>query len=265
MCYKVYPYKQGSKSAKELASALKGRVLRLQGSAYVPADSDPVINWGNQSPLPYILPFLRWNGDINALQSASNKRSFFENMADTSVIPHFWTNRNNIPSDAYPVVCRTLLNSHSGNGIVIANTPEELVNAPLYVEYVKKKDEYRVHLGRCRVFVGGDDHSETDNGWSTSTSIIAVQRKARRTEHENPNWQIRNLANGFVYVRNNVNPPAAVVEAAKIAFSKFNLDFGAVDVIWNDNAKRAFVLEINTAPGLEGQTITDYANFFTGE
>jgi D-alanine-D-alanine ligase-like ATP-grasp enzyme len=37
------------------------------------------------------------------------------------------------------------------------------------------------------------------------------------------------------------------------------LDFGAVDVIWNEKQQRAYVLEVNTAPGLEGQTVDDYA------
>jgi D-alanine-D-alanine ligase-like ATP-grasp enzyme len=43
------------------------------------------------------------------------------------------------------------------------------------------------------------------------------------------------------------------------------LDFGAVDVIWNAQKEKPYVLEINTAPGLEGQTIADYAAFFSGD
>ena len=40
------------------------------------------------------------------------------------------------------------------------------------------------------------------------------------------------------------------------------VDFGAVDVVWNQQNGQAYVLEINTAPGLAGQTITSYANAF---
>jgi glutathione synthase/RimK-type ligase-like ATP-grasp enzyme len=40
------------------------------------------------------------------------------------------------------------------------------------------------------------------------------------------------------------------------------LDFGAVDVIWNERQQRAYVLEINSAPGLEGTTIDDYVRYF---
>jgi len=33
-------------------------------------------------------------------------------------------------------------------------------------------------------------------------------------------------------------------------------------VIWNVQENRPYVLEINTAPGLEGSTVTDYKEFF---
>jgi D-alanine-D-alanine ligase-like ATP-grasp enzyme len=89
-----------------------------------------------------------------------------------------------------------------------------------------------------------------------------VQQKKRRHDHDNPNWQVRNHANGFIYARSDVNPPAAVLDAAKKALAATGLDFGAVDVIWNQHAGRAFVLEINTAPGLEGTTVEEYKEFF---
>ena len=44
------------------------------------------------------------------------------------------------------VICRTVLNGHSGAGIVVANSEEEVVDAPLYTLYVPKKEEYRVHV-----------------------------------------------------------------------------------------------------------------------
>jgi D-alanine-D-alanine ligase-like ATP-grasp enzyme len=36
------------------------------------------------------------------------------------------------------------------------------------------------------------------------------------------------------------------------------LDFGAVDVIYNRAQDKAYVLEVNTAPGLEGSTLDNY-------
>lgn len=256
--YRVLPYMQGSKSAKALAEALGGKVLKLDGSKYVYKDGDVVINWGYTlcaqriddmtKHLTYPDSAKIHNWQENRMRGASNKLLFFNNMKEScsEIIPRFWTSKDSIPPDAYPVVCRTVLAGHSGAGIVIASCPSELVAASLYVQYVKKKDEYRVHLGRK----------------NEDPEIIAVQRKARSNSAQNVNWQVRSHNNGFVFVRNNVNPPPCVIEAAVKSFTASSLDFGAVDVIWNEQQEKAYVLEINTAPGLEGQTIQDYATFF---
>lgn len=244
--YRILPYRQGSKGAKALADALGGRVLKLEGSSFQKKMGDVVINWGN------IDQFNKATFNAVDLRSATNKRSFFLKMRDSGnadIIPRFFTSRQDIPGDAYPIVCRTVLAGHSGEGIVIAQTPDDLVDAPLYVAYVKKQDEYRIHVGKS-----GD-----------GVSIIAVQRKARR--HDTPdsevNWKVRNHQNGFVYVRQNVNPPACVLEVAKRALEVSGLDFGAGDVIYNAQQEKAYVLEINCAPGIEGTTVQDYVNFFT--
>ncbi len=258
--FRILPYKQGSKSAKALSEELGGKVLKLQGSKFKCKYSDIVVNWGNTDcsdivdKITYHLEYpdnvrmLNWMPHL--LKRATNKLKFFELIKENhpEIIPKFWSHKHEIPDDAYPIVCRTVLAGHSGAGIVIANDSSELVNAPLYVKYIKKKDEYRVHLGR----------SSNPN----ESKVIALQRKAVPTGYTAKSWQVRNLANGFIFVRNNVNPPASVVSVAKKAFQETELDFGAVDVIWNEQKEKAYVLEINTAPGLEGQTIKDYGDFF---
>lgn len=248
---RILPYRQGSKGAKALAEALGGKVLKLEGSKFKPRSSDIIINWGNTSE--YRPEFLNAEGFYNLpsnLKNASNKLKFFQKLKETNheLIPAFYTSKADIPNDAYPIVCRTVLAGHSGEGIVIADKPEDLVEAPLYVKYVKKQEEYRIHVGK-------------KNG----TSIISVQRKARRlsVEDADVNWKVRNLAGGFVFVREGVVPPEQVLGAAKAALEAIDLDFGAVDVIWNSHQQKAYVLEVNTAPGLEGQTIDDYKRFFT--
>lgn len=249
MRVRVLPYKQGSKSARALADAMGGRVLRLRESRFRPREDDLIINWGSSVDLPTLTGKTKIN-DPKKISYASNKLSFFIKLGEVApeIIPPFWTqeNKESIPVGAYPIVCRTVLAGHSGDGIVIANTPEELVHAPLYVKYIKKKDEYRVHVG--------------------STNIIAVQRKARRRDvpDSEVNWLIRNHKNGFVFVRNGISAPACVTEAALRAVEAVGLDFGAVDVLFHAQEQRAYVLEVNTAPGLEGQTVQDYVNFFKG-
>jgi hypothetical protein len=205
------------------------------------------------------------------LRHATNKRNFFQAMvaADLqAIIPRFWTSAADIPDDAFPIVCRTELAGHSGAGIVIAEHRDNLVHAPLFVEYVKKQDEYRIHVGMKRwtphLDYAGEPMAQGQFR-DDPRIVISMQKKKRRLECETPNWQVRNHANGFIYARSEVNPPEAVIAAAKSALGASGLDFGAVDVIWNEGSKKAYVLEINTAPGLEGTTVQDYARFFKGE
>lgn len=247
MAIKIVPYRQASKSAKALAKALGGRVLLLEGSNYIPVPTDTIINWGNTTTsLPGLL-----NPPL-VIKRASNKKTFFEMMKTAGLkelLPRFWTDPREIPSEAYPIVCRTVLSGHSGEGIVIANKPSECVSATLYTQYMKKSDEYRIHLGA----VNGE------------VFLVSIQQKRRRLDHPDPDWKVRNHDNGFIYARGDVNPPTNVVSYASQVFAASGLDFGAVDVIYSNKTGAAYVLEINTAPGLEGTTITDYKAFFGSE
>ena len=248
---RVLPYKQGSRSAKALSDELGAKVLRTNNSSFVPADDDVVINWGS-TKLPDNLTSATIINPPSKVALAADKLAFFYAMrgAENPIVPKFWTDANQIPDDQFPIVCRTVLNGHSGAGIVIAHNRYQLVPAPLYVKYIKKKSEYRVHVGTTK---------------SNGPTIIAVQRKARCREvpDEDVNWMIRNLDNGFVFVRNNFDTPRKVLRLAVQAVTIIGLDFGAVDVIWHEKKRQAYVLEVNTAPGMEGQTVRDYANYFT--
>lgn len=147
----------------------------------------------------------------------------------------------------HTVVERHVLNGNSGAGIrlVEPNGEEELTKAPLYVKYVPKKQEYRIHV--C----GGE--------------AVDIQRKARRKDvaDEDINWKIRNHDNGFIFARNEdgVVPPDVIVQAVN-SVKLLGLDFGAVDVIFNDKEQQAYVLEVNTAPGLSGSTLEGYVSRF---
>jgi len=246
MRFRVLPYKTGSASARALANALGGLRLKTTGRSFRARSDDILINWGSSSR-PERLTGLKLLNDPDTISRVSDKLTFFNRMAawEETLIPKFWNDPDAIPEDAFPIVCRTVLNGHSGAGIVIANTRQEIVPAPLYVKYQKKDNEYRIH-------VGGE-------------KIIAVQRKARSRAIENVNWQIRNHQNGFIFQRNGFEVPDRVIDAAKRSLAVSGLDFGAVDVIDRESKERALVLEINSAPGTTGQTIQDYVNYFKGE
>lgn len=116
----------------------------------------------------------------------------------------------------------------------------EECDAPLYVKYIKKQQEYRVH-----VFNG---------------SVIDVQRKMRRTDTptEEVNWKIRNHSNGFIFGREGVELPTSATDMCVAAVQAIGLDFGAVDVIYNERSDTYYVLEVNTACGLIGTTLDKY-------
>lgn len=254
---RVLPYRSYSKSAKALAEALGAKRLKLTNSKFKARCDDLIINWGNSS----VEEHTSWGTDADVLNGrgdcvtlATDKLEFFHHFTGRDWLPQYWTDASEIPNEAFPIVCRTIITGHSGAGIVIANSRDDLVPAQLYVKYIKKKEEYRVHIGTYH-----------DGSGNSESCVIDIQQKRRRLYHQNPNWQVRNLANGFIYARENVNPPSSVVEAARECFEGSGLDFAAIDVIWNEHEERPYVLELNTAPGLRGTTLERYVDYFNGE
>ena len=186
---------------------------------------------------------------------AADKRRFFQAMEGTGLTPSFCTGPGaalNAMSGQGDIVCRHVLQGHSGVGIEIwhnkkGSAAAPLPTAPLYVQYIKKTEEFRCHVVQGKV--------------------VDTQRKARRRDVPDSavDWQIRNHQNGFVYAREGVEAWAAndkLSDAAIRTISTIGLDFGAVDIIYNEKGQRFYVLEVNTAPGLEGQTIGTYATAF---
>ena len=137
------------------------------------------------------------------------------------------------------VFCRTLTRAHSGRGIHIASISDELVDAPLYTQYIKKQKEFRVHVFR--------------------NEVIDLQEKRRSTNSPDSDFLIRNHANGFVFCRDDIIEPTDLRATALSAVAALGLDFGAVDIIYNAYYDKCYALEVNTAPGLEGTTLDSYS------
>ena len=248
----IYSYNSNSNAAKSLKDAMGIRKIRNENSRFTGSPTKVVINYGS-SNLPEEVLKCRVVNNPQSVGNASNKLSFFRSMSDDTAtdkprIPEWTSNLETVRgwvSSGHMVMARTRLNGHSGEGIVVlsADSPAttNVDNCQLFTKYVKKKDEYRVHI------VNGE--------------IIDFARKALRNgEEATPSkFIIRNHDNGFVYVREGVVLPDDVRVQALRAMVLSRLDFGAVDVIYNRSQDNAYVLEINSAPGLEGSTITNYA------
>jgi hypothetical protein len=240
---KLFPYKLGSVSGKALASELGIKRVR---PTYEASRRDIVINWGSSAQT--VFPFN--NNDLNnpsAIALAANKLSTFTKLSqvDYSHLPEWTTSQEEAQAwadNGTKVYCRTLLTSHSGNGIVIVEQGDTVPYAPLYTKDCKHKHEYRIH-----VFKG---------------EVIDVQQKKRRMDGRSGGTGIRNHSNGWVYARSGVVAPDVITSASITSVNGLGLDFGAVDIGYREVSETAHLLEVNTAPGLVGTTLSKYVDAF---
>lgn len=260
----IHSYNSGSESAKALAKGLEGkRILTGGRSKFKYGKDKTVINWGSsdyhvEKDVPMFNPPER-------VATASNKLTFFEALkSSTCRLVPFTTSEEEVQKwiDAGSiVVARQKLTGHSGEGIVIIDPNNEkeldIVPAKMYTKYVKKAREYRIHIMNGEVI-------------RVQKKILQPEMTAKINDPEDSmtkddiDWSVRNHGNGFIYVTDGVEEdcPKDVIDQATKAISACRLHFGAVDVIWNNKKQQAFVLEINTSPGLQGGTIDAYLEGF---
>lgn len=238
-----------SHGARELASELDVYMAKRKSNRLY---RGTVINWGCVDLPDRFRIARRVINKGTAIAEVSNKLTFFRKMKDHDITPWFTTDKAEASEQMAKIgcsmVCRTVLSGSGGVGITLAASPDELINAPLYVQYIPKDTEWRVHVFRM----------------ANGCKVVDVQKKAKRNDVDDAevNWKIRNLEGGFIYKRNDIDPPSDVLMVACKCMEILSLDFGAVDVIYSKKNKRAFVLEVNSAPGLEGTTVVNYAKAF---
>lgn len=251
MSVKIYSHNYGEGS-RLLAEAMGIKILLKEGSRWRPRPRDKVINWGATR-----LPARLFDAEIinhpDFVSNVVNKRTFFElstaNGDPPFNLPEHWTSLEDARQWLWEgegtrtLVARTILRGHEGAGIVLLDNPLDMVNAPLYTAYIKKKAEYRVHV------VNGE-------------AIDAVQKKKRRDFQDQRDTRIRNTANGYVFCRTGVVVPQCVLDNAIRSVQFYGLHFGAVDIVYNERQDKAYVLEINSAPGICGTTVTKYVEAF---
>ena len=257
----LYPYKMASASVNALAQEISSRgvdVLKVYPDGkYKPREGDIIFNWGNgrqpswRSSKVYNLPdrVEQTGNKLSAFNTMSKSGVSIPNMTDNKQVAQSWVN------DGAVVVVRHKLRGHSGDGIQLVSSGIDngsltgiVPDAPLYTQYVKKLREYRVHVFNKKV-------------------IHWQQKMVRRDfDKDKVNYQIRNHDNGWIYATEAATPPpSGVITHALAAVETLGLSFGAVDVVYNDKSAMPYVLEVNTAPGLEGITVTTYADAILGE
>ena len=252
----IYPYKLNSGSARDLAKAL-GTIRVRENGTYSPRKNHLIVNWGNPRAPTWATKDM-YDCVLNAwwktpgLTTAQNKLGTFRTLDKLEVPCVEWTTNAEMATlwlkKGSTVVQRNTLTSHSGHGITIIGYDEEtstpigiLSKAPLYTQYKKKANEFRVHV------MGG--------------TVIDVQEKRKVKDFQGEfNQLIRSHDNGWIFAREDIVEPEDLRPLALTAINALGLDFGACDIIYNKHENKCFMLEINTAPGIEGTTLTNYVN-----
>jgi hypothetical protein len=174
---------------------------------------------------------------LNANAGRYNKLSQFEVMSGGGVlVPPFYRPQA-VPATAHFPLFGRKLQHREGKDILVALQPEDVAlrtaaGAQFFTEYVPRETEYRIWVYRRR-------HLRT------------YQKVMRHPE------QYRffgcSYRNGFAFeLVNSDLVPRGAVNMAYVAVDALGLDFGAVDVLQAKDG-RFFVLEVNTAPGVEGR------------
>jgi hypothetical protein len=260
----IHPYVRGSKSVKALKDYLEGvghHTVVLHRRPMRPRAR--VVSWGARD-IEYNLDGLRVLNHPRHTAVFCNKLRFFEQCRESLLVPPWTTGigeATNWLNDGHTIVERHKLSGKSGEGIRIVEPGGELQRAPLYVKYEKKTDEFRVHVFKN---LAGEFY------------VAHVQKKVAAPDRVQAgdirNWHVRNHENGFIFQQHGFDCPALVSDTAlSLVRTSFpEIDFVALDVIYhNGTAKkaadrtepRAFVLEGNTAPGMEGTTVQVYGDF----
>ena len=245
----IYPYQMYSESSKKLSAAL-GAVRVYPNRRYRPRAGDIVINWGNSETPAWMERATDLTTFLNrpeCVARAVNKVTCFQTLKEAGVATLEFTTDPTIANEwTGTVYARHKVASHSGKGIEIFNEySSDIPVAPLYTKAKNNHGEYRVH-----VFNG---------------EVIDYRKKSRRVEDgerveptEEQNL-VRNLANGWIFRRENLTRLERIEELAKSAVDALGLEFGAVDIIKDENGD-VFVLEVNTAVAMEEQTLESYKN-----
>lgn len=196
-------------------------------------------------------------GKIFRTTKVSTKRKQFKyGMSVDKLTQYKWFVEQNIPAleftvdkhlamqwvaDGNTVFGRKYLNASCGKGIVVFDKENvlEMQGFPVFTKYKKKKREFRVHVFK--------------------DEVVNVTEKKRRKEFDGErDTKIRNLANGYVFVQAVANEPPGLRELALSAAKVSGSDFRGVDIGYNEKKDELFVIEVNSAPGIQGTNVEKY-------
>jgi glutathione synthase/RimK-type ligase-like ATP-grasp enzyme len=221
-----------------------GRQLRdalgIPGGTRIRGNPERIIRWGSQR-----FPEAGGENTPSSLALASDKLRALRTLREAGIlVPDFWTNTSLQERPGSGVVLGRARKGYGGTDIV-AYGPEQVYPAAheWYSAYVPNTREYRIHVFEERV--------------------IRVQGKYLDHPEQHTNPYVKNYAQGFRFRTPDKRLNSDRTEAAINAVSALGLLFGAVDLLIGED-RRAYVLEVNTAPKLAPLTCSQYASAIRG-
>lgn len=213
-----------SKSLREIARGLSAMLGKRIWRTTRPSNIRPQFKYGQSVNK---LSQYQWfkDNDVPALEFTTDRQ-----------IVNTWLDED------HTVFGRKYLNASCGKGIVVIEPDpfgEVYADCLVYTKYKKKKREFRVHVFKDQV--------------------VSVVEKKRKKEFDGArDTKIRNVANGYVFVQQNVDEPEGLRELALRAADVTHSDFKGVDIGYNKLKDELFVIEVNSAPGIQGNNINRY-------
>jgi glutathione synthase/RimK-type ligase-like ATP-grasp enzyme len=224
------------RSKSSITAKKLGRILNCRASyKYLPRNRQFIINYGG-----------KYRGANLNPNIITNKLTVSQILKENGIeTPKTFTREDEIQDNIFPCLARRYYHSQGKDIIYIHNKQqlEECWNKDwdYLISYVNKTSEYRVH-------VLGDD-------------IAMVNVKFTRDDYADP--IVRCKHNGWKQISYEGQWKERLVEIAQKVLKVLNYDFGAVDIIRKKD--KFWVLEINSAPGLEPRKLTVYSNYFKKE
>lgn len=257
----IHPYAQGSGSARLLGQALGCKLVAINKRTTRTLETNSLINWGASNFSRNIRAGIVLNPPA-AVKNATSKLRTFQLLKNAGInVPEWaldieqakdWVRRGNT------VYGRDIEAGAGGRGITVypsrITNPDSVRLHKFYTKYWPHENEYRFHA-----FKGIAD--------------VITQRKGKRADWVPPAAEdryyghyIRNTQNGYIFIRQNLNPNnlnlQAALAALQPALQALSLDFAAFDVLVQQGNKYC-ILEANTAPGIEGTTVQEYKQHLT--
>lgn len=227
------------------AKRLAKRIGCRQSYSFVPRKKHFLINYGST--------YSYSNMNANIITNKIKAQKLLEE--NDILMPKLWLRGDEISENSFPLLARKAIHSR-GKDIIYVKDRENLklihdteikLGYRLYdflTEYINKSSEYRVHILR--------------NIYDKTLYSTMVNVKIKKEENADP--IVRNKDGGWKQISYENDFYNDLINLGQKCIEILNYDFGAVDII--RKKKKLYVLEVNSAPGLEPRKIDIYANYF---